>query len=85
MPGYLAYAAAVAVAYLLANLLIGRGLGKSVAALSANVLLGYGGLAAANLVLPALGLVIPINAVTLLCAGWLGLPGAALAAALQMF
>lgn len=85
MPGYLGYVAALAVAFLLANLLIGRRLGASVAALSCNLLFGYGAMAAANVVLPAVGYAIPINAVTLLCAGWLGLPGTVLAAALQVF
>lgn len=85
MPGYLGYVAAIAAVYLLANLLIGRKIGKSATALAANLLLGYGSLAVANAVLPLLGLAIPINAVTLLCAGWLGLPGTVLAAALQVF
>lgn len=85
MPGYLAYVAVLAAAFLLANLLIGRGFGRAVAALSCNLLLGYGAMAAANVLLPAAGYAIPINAVTLLCAGWLGLPGAVLAVALQAF
>lgn len=83
MPMYFGYAAAVAAVYLLVSLLLGRGLGKSTAALSANLVLGYGSLAAANVVLPMMSLSIPINAVTLLCAGLLGLPGTVLAAVLQ--
>lgn len=83
MPIYLGYAAAVAAVYLLLSLLIGRGLGKSVQALSMNLVLGYGSLAAANALLPAISMNIPINAVTLLCSGLLGLPGTVLAAALQ--
>lgn len=84
MPIYLGYAAAVAAAYLLISLLLGRGLAKSFAQLSANLLLGYGSLALVNMTLPGIGFYIPINAVTLLCSGLLGLPGTALAAALQM-
>lgn len=83
MPVYLCYAAAVAAAYLLVCLLLGRSLRQSAAGLAANMVLGYGSLALANMVLPGMGLHIPINAVTLLCSGLLGLPGTALAAALQ--
>lgn len=84
MPGYLGYVAALAAVYLLANLLMGRGLGQSGAALAGNLVMGYGAMALANVVLPVFGYGIPVNAVTLLCAGWLGLPGAVVAAALQV-
>lgn len=83
MPVYFGYAAAVAALYLLVCLLLGCGLAKSLYQLAANLLLGYGSLAAANMLLPTVGLNIPINAVTLLCSGLLGLPGTVLAAALQ--
>lgn len=84
MPVYLGYAAAVAGAYLLISLLLGRSLTQSLYQLSGNLLLGYGSLALVNMTLPGLGFYIPINAVTLLCSGLLGMPGTALAAALQM-
>lgn len=84
MPGYLGYVAAVLVAYVLLGLLLGKGLGRIMSALSLNMLLGYGSLAVANLVLPLAGWAIPINSVTLLAAGWLGLPGTVLSAALQL-
>ncbi len=84
MPNWLIYAAAAAAAYLLASLLAGRGFGQSLGALGGNFLLGYGSLALLNWLAPASGFAVPINAVTLLAGGWLGLPGTALAAALQI-
>ncbi len=84
MPIWLFYAAAVAAAYLLLSLLAGRGLGQSLTAVSGNFLLGYGSLALLNWLAPMLGFAVPVNAVTLLAGGWLGLPGTALAAALQL-
>lgn len=83
MPVGLFYTAVLAVALLLLGSLLGFGLWRSLSAVAANFALGYGSLALINYLAPQLGFSVPINAVTLLAGGCLGLPGTALSAALQ--
>ncbi|MBQ3199199.1 MAG: pro-sigmaK processing inhibitor BofA family protein [Firmicutes bacterium] len=84
MPVYVVYAGAAVAVYVLFSLLIGRDLGQSLGAASGNLLLGYGSMALVNALTPNFGFAVPVNAVTLLAGGWLGLPGTVLAAALQL-
>ena len=83
MPVGLFYIAVLAVALLLLGSLLGVGLWRSMGVVAANFTLGYGSLALINYLAPRLGFSVPVNAVTLLAGGCLGLPGTALAAALQ--
>ena len=83
MPISLLYAAALAAALLLLGSLLGRSFGHSLGVVAGNFVLGFGALALVNLLGPQFGFSLPINPVTLLAGGCLGLPGTELAAALQ--
>lgn len=77
------YAAALAAALMLLGSLLGRSFSQSLGLVAGNFLSGFGALALINWLAPTLGFYLPINPVTLLAGGCLGLPGTALAAALQ--
>jgi len=83
MPIAVLYAAALAVALLLLLSLLGKSFGQSLGLVAGNFVSGFGALALINWLAPGFGFYLPINPVTLLAGGCLGLPGTALAAALQ--
>jgi pro-sigmaK processing inhibitor BofA len=77
------YAVILACVLLLVGALLGRDFWKNLGNISGNFVLGYGSLALLNCLGAYLSFAVPVNAVTLLAGGCLGLPGTLLAAALQ--
>lgn len=83
MPIAVLYAAALAAALLLLLSLLGKSFSQSLGVVAGNFVSGFGALALINWLAPSVGFCLPINHITLLAGGCLGLPGTLLAAALQ--
>lgn len=83
MPIGIFYIAVLAAALFTLASLLGVAPWQALRFIAANFTLGYGSLALVNFLASATAFAIPINAVTLLAGGCLGLPGTILAAALQ--